>query len=166
VLVVRLIPQDSRALHLIVFHQPARNAVCQRAVPPKNLIHGIHVKVGRGECFSERTAFLRNSIKGNNPFPVFRHVQQMDPQRQDRNADMRRPRRPVEFEPCSKSIIDVVGRRFRTRPSARLQREMEKFVSIAITGGFSEASEPISLAVWVKERENEDPPAASGCPTA
>jgi len=28
--VVRLIPQDSRALHLIVFHQPARNTVYQR----------------------------------------------------------------------------------------------------------------------------------------
>ncbi len=29
--VVRLIPQDSRALHLIVFEQPVRNAVLQRA---------------------------------------------------------------------------------------------------------------------------------------
>jgi len=29
--VVRLIPQDSRALHLIGFEQPVRNAVFQRA---------------------------------------------------------------------------------------------------------------------------------------
>jgi len=43
---------------------------------------------------------------------------------------------------------------------------MERSVSIAVTGGFSEATEPISLAAWVKGRENEDSPAASGCPAA
>jgi len=32
VLRIRLIPQDTRALHLIVFQRPARNTLYQRAV--------------------------------------------------------------------------------------------------------------------------------------